>query len=105
MACSLPILRLRPKQQPVVWGGHLLSKMLGKPDSQEPIGESWEVWEGDLVDNPGFSNETLGVLASRLPNELMGSIPVQRGWQRFPLLTKFIDANEALSVQVHPNDG
>lgn len=88
----------------MVWGGHLLAERLGKPVSREPIGESWEVWEGDSVEDGPFAGETLQALAGRFPESLLGTIPVERGWRRFPLLTKFIDAQEPLSVQVHPDD-
>jgi mannose-6-phosphate isomerase len=95
---------LTPKQQAVVWGGDLLHTRLVKAASDEPIGESWEVWEGDPVAGGPYAGSTLGELTDRFPNELMGEIPLRRGLHRFPLLTKFIDARQPLSVQVHPND-
>lgn len=104
MTPALPILRLTPKQQAVVWGGDLLHTRLGKPASDELIGESWEVWDGDPVAGGPYAGSTLGELTDRFPNELLGEIPVRRGLRRFPLLTKFIDARQPLSVQVHPND-
>jgi mannose-6-phosphate isomerase len=88
----------------VVWGGSLLHSRLGKPLSQDPIGESWEVWEGDPVESGPLGGTTLREVVTRFPEELLGSVPLRRWPQRFPLLTKFIDAHEPLSVQVHPND-
>ena len=101
---NLQPIELIPKQQQVVWGGHALSERFGKPGSDEPVGESWEIWEGDPVATGEFSRQTLSALVDSMPREVMGSIPVDRGWTRFPLLTKFIDAHEPLSVQVHPDD-
>jgi len=98
------VIRLTPRQQPVVWGGHLLSERLGKPVSDEAVGESWEVWEGDPVAAGTYEGRTLQQLSTQFPVDLMGQLPVVRGWNRFPLLTKFIDAHESLSVQVHPDD-
>jgi len=98
------LLRLVPKQQQVVWGGDLLHRRLEKPPADVPIGESWEVWEGDRIDVGREVGATLQQLADELPRELLGQIPLQRGTNRFPLLSKFIDAQQPLSVQVHPND-
>ncbi len=78
--------------------------MLGKPPSQEAVGESWEVWEGDRVASEPYRGATLREIAERFPQQLLGPIPLRQSKGRFPLLTKFIDAQEPLSVQVHPND-
>ncbi len=95
--------RLVPKQQPTVWGGHLLQSRLRKPGSREPIGESWEVWEGDPVAAGPFAGMLLEDLVTAHLKEVLGATPLRRS-ARFPLLTKFIDAQEPLSVQVHPTD-
>ena len=97
-------LRLIARQQPTVWGGHLLTSVLGKPSVPEPVGESWEIWEGDSVASAPYQGLTLEALCARFPRELLGSVPLERSHARFPLLTKFIDAEQPLSVQVHPND-
>jgi mannose-6-phosphate isomerase len=85
-----------------VWGGHLLHDRLGKPASDQPIGESWEVWEGDVV--WGDESVTLAELCSQCGASLLGPYVQSQTPNRFPLLTKFIDAHQPLSVQVHPND-
>jgi mannose-6-phosphate isomerase len=103
--CPIPPFTLIPKQQPTVWGGHKLHTMLGKPAlDDQPVGESWEVWAGDTVADGPWVGMRLEELTERYPAELLGAVPYQRSPNRFPLLTKFIDAQEALSVQVHPND-
>lgn len=104
MDCNLSPLRLIPRQQAVIWGGSLLHRRLGKPRADEAIGESWEVWEGDPVDGGPYSGHTLGQLVDTCRPQVLGSIPSTDQPRRFPLLTKFIDAEEPLSVQVHPND-
>src|SRR5579884_2905371 len=103
---SLPCdpIRLIPRQQPTVWGGSLLHDLLRKPASVEPVGESWEVWEGDRVADGPLAGKTLGDLSRSFPDALLGPEGQRVGNGRFPLLTKFIDAQQPLSVQVHPND-
>lgn len=95
---------LIPRQQPTVWGGHLLEKMLGKPHVEEPVGESWEIWDGDEAASNPYVGLTLHEIAQQYPRQLIGSVPLSKSHGRFPLLTKFIDAEEPLSVQVHPTD-
>lgn len=91
-----------------MWGGRALADTLGieLPDDGEAIGESWE-----LFDRPAGSSrirgsdETLAELTRRCPEELVGR-GVRLGHDgAFPLMLKFLDAREALSLQVHPNDG
>lgn len=78
-----------------VWGGHRLA-----PGSTEPIGERWEVHGDNELEN---SPETLDQLSRRLGRSFLGewSPPPEGG---FPLLIKWLDCQEWLSVQVHPDD-
>lgn len=96
-----------PLFKPKIWGGRTLEAALGKalpPD--EPIGESWEV--ADLEDDQTVvavgpaKGQTLGALVSSWGEELYGRAPLFDG--RFPLLIKFLDAKDTLSVQVHPDE-
>lgn len=96
-------LRLRPKVKNVVWGGDWLLTALGRtPEAPGPVGESWEAWSGSEVLNGPDAGATLGDLFGAERRDLFGST-VER-FPRFPLLVKFIDARENLSVQVHPTD-
>src|SRR5262245_63331397 len=100
----LPVI-FEPIFKPRPWGGRTLERLLNKrlpPDG--PIGESWE-----LVSLPGDESRVrdgplAGVLLSELVakwnQRLLGHVPLVDG--RFPLLIKFLDAAENLSVQVHP---
>ncbi len=100
----LPVV-FEPIFKPKPWGGRRLATLLGKrlPGS-EPIGESWE-----LADLPGnesrvrggpLAGKTLGQLVQTWGPRLLGDAVLVDG--RFPLLVKFLDACENVSVQVHP---
>jgi mannose-6-phosphate isomerase len=93
---------LDPKETPAIWGGHALVTRYGKRgDPAQPLGESWECWDENPVANGGLVGKTLAELRGELRETLTGPIDPSR---RFPVLTKIIDAHEALSVQVHPDD-
>jgi mannose-6-phosphate isomerase len=91
---------------PKVWGGRMLAKALGialPPDVD--VGETWE-----LYDRPEGSSRlrgrttTIADLMAKASEPLLGEgVPAAHG-RRFPLMLKFLDARDALSVQVHPDD-
>ncbi|PYJ03472.1 MAG: mannose-6-phosphate isomerase, partial [Verrucomicrobia bacterium] len=88
-----------------VWGGRKLAELYGKPlPPSVPIGESWEVSDrpGDVsvVANGPLAGRDLHWLVEHHPAELLGSARLEGG--RFPLLIKILDAQEKLSLQVHP---
>lgn len=104
---ELPIapLRFGPIVHPRIWGGTRLRGLLGKPVAgATPIGESWEL--SALPDNEsrllGGSQDgrTLPELAGAFANDLIGDVADRE--HEFPLLIKFLDAEQPLSVQVHP---
>src|SRR5258707_8321635 len=88
-----------------VWGGHQLETHLGKAlpagTSHEPVGESWEIYWKNRVANGALHGQTLGELITAYPEAMLGSHSADA---EFPLLIKFIDAQDWLSVQVHPDD-
>lgn len=96
------------------WGGTRLSEM-GKYPGRSMFGESWEIADlaADVAPNVEdpvsrvvegrWRGWSLGALAARFGAEMMGPIPLTPDG-RFPLLVKFIDAREHLSVQVHPHE-
>lgn len=93
---------LDPLISPAIWGGQTLVRRFGKhADPTANIGESWECWETDRVLNGPLTGLTVSQLRATLGQDLLGNLDPARP---FPILTKFIDAREALSVQVHPND-
>ena len=88
-----------------VWGGRNLARLYHKPLPPDvPIGESWEISDrpGDVsvVANGPLAGTDLHSLMETHAAELLGSAKTQHG--RFPLLIKILDAQEVLSVQVHP---
>lgn len=94
-------LRTVPKEK--IWGGRNLERLLNKnlpPGAL--IGETWEAWEGCAIENGKHQGRTLGSLLERDGEGILGAASTVKG--RFPILFKFIDAQDDLSVQVHPND-
>jgi mannose-6-phosphate isomerase len=93
---------LAPKLAAAIWGGDALVKRYGKPgDPAALLGESWECWDDNAISRGDFTGETLAAVREQLGHDLTGPIDPA---QRFPVLTKIIDAKAALSVQVHPDD-
>jgi len=100
---SLYPLLMQPSLHVKVWGGRRLETVLGKTlPSAEPYGEAWEVHDTATVANGDLAGQTLGALVMRYDKDLLGvrNDPALG----FPLLVKFLDAADWLSVQVHPND-
>lgn len=92
-----------------IWGGKKLNTILGKPMGDLPnIGESWELSgvEGNVsvVANGFLQGNSLNELIEIYMGDLVGERVYSRFGNEFPLLIKFIDAREALSIQVHPDD-
>ena len=92
-----------------VWGGRRLESVLHKSlPPREPIGESWETSDHDhgmsVVDEGAFEGRTLRQLAESHGEALLGRPDALEAGGRFPLLFKFLDAANWLSVQVHPDD-
>ncbi len=93
---------LQPKLTPAIWGGHALVERFGKNgDPSAKLGESWECWDENPVTNGAFAGRTVGDLRKELGPALLGELDAST---IFPILTKIIDAQASLSVQVHPND-
>jgi mannose-6-phosphate isomerase len=91
-----------------IWGGEKLKTILNKPISSSITGESWELStvEGDVsvVVNGDYKGKALTELIRECPNEILGTVVYKRFGDQFPLLFKYLDAREDLSIQVHPND-
>ncbi|AUD02666.1 type I phosphomannose isomerase catalytic subunit [Spirosoma pollinicola] len=92
-----------------IWGGQKTNTILGKDFSPLPnCGETWEVSdvEGNLsvVKEGSLQGKSLHELVEQYKGELVGEHVYNKYGNRFPLLVKFIDANDDLSIQVHPDD-
>ena len=92
-----------------VWGGRAFETVLGMtlPENRQ-IGESWEVSSHkngmSVVENGIFKDITLENLVEKYGAELLGKNVSERFSGKFPLLIKYLDVNDRLSVQVHPSD-
>ncbi len=91
-----------------IWGGTKLRNDLGKNIPTETTGESWELSDvsGDVsvVKNGTYEGKPLTELMNTYPEVLLGSKVYKQYGAQFPLLFKFLDARDDLSIQVHPND-
>lgn len=98
----IPILKER------IWGGEKLKTLLNKNSTLKNIGESWELSdvEGDtsIVANGSLKGQSLQELLNTFGHDLLGRKNHEIFGTKFPLLIKFIDAKEDLSIQLHPND-
>jgi len=100
-------LRFEPIYQYRLWGGRRLAELLSAPlPGDGPIGEAWVLSDRDdhqsQVANGALKGRTLRDVMEQFREPLMGKL--SPGLRRFPLLLKFLDAHEMLSVQVHPSD-
>src|ERR1700744_480423 len=92
-----------------IWGGQKIRTYLNKDFGSLPnCGETWEISgvksDVSVVANGSLAGESLADLLVKYKGELVGGKIYERFGNEFPLLVKFIDANEDLSIQVHPDD-
>jgi len=102
-------LKFEPILKQRLWGGTKLNAVLQKPVGEaSDIGESWELSgvPGDVsvVSNGFLKGNSLNELLEVYMSELVGDMVFEKFGTEFPLLIKFIDANDVLSIQVHPDD-
>jgi mannose-6-phosphate isomerase len=100
-------MRFEPIYQYRLWGGRRLSGLLSAPlPGDGPIGEAWILSDRDdhqsQVANGPLKGQTIGQLMEEFRGQVMGKLAPR--FRRFPLLLKFLDVREMLSVQVHPSD-
>jgi len=104
---SLYPLKFEPILKDKIWGGPKLRDVLGK-NASDKAGESWEISgvKGDIsiVQNGFLEGNSLQELTEIYMGDLVGDSIFDRFGVEFPLLIKFIDAADFLSVQVHPDD-
>jgi mannose-6-phosphate isomerase len=100
-------LQFEPIYQYRLWGGRHLADLLAAPlPGDGPIGEAWVLSDRDdhssRVGNGSLKGQTIGQVLEQFPEQVMGKFAGR--FRRFPLLLKFLDVREMLSVQVHPTD-
>ena len=100
--------RFTPIFKPLIWGGGKIGAFKDVELASANVGESWELSgvRGDesVVAEGPYAGRTLPELIGELRGELVGGQVYERFGTEFPLLVKFIDAHDDLSIQVHPND-
>jgi len=102
-------LKFKPILKDKIWGGKKLHSLLGKSIGKLPnIGESWEVsgFEGYVskIKNGFLKGNDLQEVIEVYMNDIVGDHVYEKFGNQFPLLIKFIDSNQPLSIQVHPDD-
>ena len=101
-------LQFEPILKERIWGGEKLKTVLHKPITSNITGESWELStvEGDvsIVANGDSKGKLLTEIINTFPDQILGTAVHARFGKQFPLLFKYLDARENLSIQVHPND-
>lgn len=105
-------LKFKPRVKERIWGGHAIverkGKALSRIDKDKLYGESWDLSSvnGDIsvVANGFLKGNNLEEVIEVYMGELVGETNFERYGLEFPLLVKYLDCNDKLSVQVHPND-
>ncbi|MHC5055340.1 MAG: type I phosphomannose isomerase catalytic subunit [Planctomycetota bacterium] len=105
---AIGLLRFRPVLREKIWGGRRLDEVFGRELPAPRIGESWEVSGLREALTPVAAGPFMGAdlyrLAAARGDEVFGPALAPGCREDFPLLVKFIDASDVLSVQVHPGD-
>lgn len=101
-------LKFRPILKTVVWGGEKIAPFKGIETGQHNIGESWELsgvrGNESVIEGGEFDGRTITSLIEEFKGRLIGQKNFEKTGTEFPLLIKFIDARQDLSIQVHPDD-
>lgn len=110
-------LKFKPRFVEKMWGGRKIETVLGKKlPTDKPVGESWELfdfppgivegskdWVSAEIANGPLAGKTLHQLVEQFGKDLYGDVKLVGEFGQFPILIKFLDAREDLSVQVHPD--
>lgn len=101
-------LKFQPILKSIIWGGKEISKFKNLENEKTGIGESWEISAVEdnvsIIENGNLAGTPLDVLINEAKGKLVGEKVYKKFGDKFPLLIKFIDAQDDLSIQVHPND-
>ncbi len=108
MKTDLYLLKFDPILKEKIWGGQKLKQLFNKNSPSSQTGESWEISDVDgnesIISNGSYNGKSIKWLLEEFGSRFVGKKVFERFGTKFPLLIKFIDAAEALSVQLHPND-
>lgn len=105
---QLSPIKFKPIIKEKIWGGTKLRQLLNKKSKSNQFGESWEISsvKGNIsiVESNEDKGKTLTALIQKYKGKLVGNKIYREFGTNFPLLIKFIDAKENLSIQLHPSD-
>lgn len=108
MINTLYPIKFKPILKEKIWGGQKLKTLLNKQSDLPNIGESWEISDVEddtsIVTNGELKGKSLKELLELFKGDLIGEKNYKIFGNKFPLLIKFIDAKEDLSIQLHPNN-
>lgn len=108
MSFELYPLVFKPILKDRIWGGNKLQTVLDKELHSDTVGESWEISMVEdnvsVVANGTYRGMSLEELIEQFPIQILGKNQHHKFGKQFPLLFKFLDAKEDLSIQLHPND-
>ena len=102
------MIKFEPLLKQTLWGGDKIIPFKHLNETLESVGESWEisgVKDNETIVSEGeYKGKSLNQLVRELKGKLVGQENYERFGDEFPLLIKFIDARQDLSIQVHPTD-
>ncbi|MBO4850914.1 MAG: class I mannose-6-phosphate isomerase [Prevotella sp.] len=102
------MLKFYPIYKCTIWGGEKIAALKHLENAPLQVGESWEIsgvpGHESVVSEGEHAGKSLNELAALLGPRLLGAENYRRFGNEFPLLVKFIDAHDDLSIQVHPDD-
>lgn len=104
----MELFKFEPLLKQTIWGGNKIVAFKHIQSDMENVGESWEIsgvpGDESVVANGECKGKTLNEVLAEMKQKLVGEENYKRFGDRFPLLIKFIDARQDLSIQVHPDD-
>ena len=104
----MEFLKFEPLLKQTIWGGDKIIPFKHLDETASQVGESWEVSgvkdNETIVSNGEYKGRKLNDVLAELKDKLVGKDNYERYGDLFPLLIKFIDARQQLSIQVHPTD-
>lgn len=104
----MELMKFKPLLKQTIWGGSKIVPFKHLDYTLDKVGESWEVsgvpGDESVVANGKYEGRKLNELLAEMKDKLVGKDNYERFGDRFPLLVKFIDAQQDLSIQVHPDD-
>lgn len=104
----MELFKFEPLLKQTIWGGNKIVAFKHIQSDMENVGESWEISgvpsDESIVANGEYKGKNLNEVLAEMKEKLVGEENYKRFGDRFPLLIKFIDARQDLSIQVHPDD-